>query len=238
MATSTDCAAGLLAPPNCDLDTTPEVLFDRVAAEFAAPLARLVRAHEADPTLQQDLLQEIHLALWRSLRTFDRRCSLRTWVHRVAHHVAATHVLRSRRRRARQFTTLDDASLPDEIRAWARIAGGDLHGALTLLRPVADRQAKIGKGEVELPAREMLADMLLMSGKFPEASTEYEKSLASDPNRFNALLGAGQAAERLGKVELAASYYRALLANCSCASGEAAGALEHARSFVSAMATS
>jgi RNA polymerase sigma-70 factor (ECF subfamily) len=112
MATSTDCAADLLAPPNCDLESTPDMLFERVASDFAAPLARLVRAHEADPTLQQDLLQEVHLALWRSLRTFDRRCSLRTWVYRVAHHVAATHVLRSRRRKARQFTTLDDAEFP------------------------------------------------------------------------------------------------------------------------------
>lgn len=54
MATSTDCAADLLAPPNCDLESTPDVLFERVASDFAAPLARLVCAHEADPTLQQD----------------------------------------------------------------------------------------------------------------------------------------------------------------------------------------
>src|ERR1700719_3119624 len=106
MVTSTDSAADLLAPTHSDLESNPDVLFERVASDFAAPLARLARAHEADPALQQDLLQEVHLALWRSLRSFDRRCSLRTWVYRVAHHVAATHVLRSRRRRARQFTTL------------------------------------------------------------------------------------------------------------------------------------
>jgi RNA polymerase sigma-70 factor, ECF subfamily len=112
MATSTNCAADSLAPPSCDLESTPDMLFERVASDFSAPLTRLVRAHEADPTLQQDLLQEIHLALWRSLRTFDRRCTLRTWVYRVAHHVAATHVLRGRRRKAWQFTTLDDAEFP------------------------------------------------------------------------------------------------------------------------------
>jgi len=112
MTTSPNCAADSLAPPNCDLDSTPDVLFDRVASDFAAPLARLARAHEADYALQQDLLQEIYLAVWRSLQSFDRRCSLRTWVYRVAHHVAATHVLRSRRRTARQFTTLDDAEFP------------------------------------------------------------------------------------------------------------------------------
>jgi RNA polymerase sigma-70 factor (ECF subfamily) len=75
-----------------------EALFEKIAAEFAAPLARLARAHEADLHLQQDLLQEIHVALWRSLAAFGGRCSLRTWVYRVAHNVAATHVLRNRRR--------------------------------------------------------------------------------------------------------------------------------------------
>jgi len=51
------------------------------------------------------------------------------------------------------------ASVPDEIRAWALFAQGDLQGAIKLLRPVAGRKGKIGKGEVELPAREMLAEM-------------------------------------------------------------------------------
>lgn len=31
---------------------------------IAAPLTRLARAHEVDADLQQDLLQEIHIATW------------------------------------------------------------------------------------------------------------------------------------------------------------------------------
>lgn len=88
-----------------------EALFEQVAAEFAAPLARLARAHEVDTHLQQDLLQEIHIALWRSLAAFGGRCSLRTWVYRVAHNVAATHVMRNRRRQSHRLTTLDDIEL-------------------------------------------------------------------------------------------------------------------------------
>lgn len=42
-------------------------------------------------------MQEIHIELWRSLASFDRRCGLHTWVYRIAHNVGATHVLRSRR---------------------------------------------------------------------------------------------------------------------------------------------
>ena len=54
-------------------------------AEFGSSLARLAAAYELDRAQQQDLLQEIHLAWWRSFATFRNRCSLRTWVHRVAH---------------------------------------------------------------------------------------------------------------------------------------------------------
>lgn len=91
-----------------------EALFERVAEEFAAPLTRLARAHEVDTHLQQDLLQEIHIALWRSLAAFGGRCSLRTWVYRVAHNVAATHMLRNRRRQSHRLTTLDDIELASE----------------------------------------------------------------------------------------------------------------------------
>jgi len=95
-------------------EATTDALFDSVAQEYAAPLARLARAHEADPALQQDLLQEIYIALWRSLSAFQNRCSLRTWVYRVAHNVAATHVLRAKRRRTSQLVSLDDVEIADE----------------------------------------------------------------------------------------------------------------------------
>jgi RNA polymerase sigma-70 factor (ECF subfamily) len=86
-------------------------LFDKIAAEYASPLARLARAHEANAALQQDLLQEIHLAIWRSLAGFNGRCSVRTWVYRVAHNVAATHLLRQKRRRLESLSTLDELAL-------------------------------------------------------------------------------------------------------------------------------
>jgi predicted Zn-dependent protease len=84
--------------------------------------------------------------------------------------------------------------------------------------------------------REMLAEMLLIDGKAKEALKEYQASLASDPNRFNGLLGAGRAAERLGDRDVAAGYYRALLANCTGATGSALVALRHPRAVVDEMA--
>jgi RNA polymerase sigma-70 factor (ECF subfamily) len=95
-------------------DACRDALFERITAEYAAPMARLARAHEADPSLRQDLLQEIHLALWRSLPAFAGRCSLRTWVYRVAHNVAVTHVVRRRRRFDKHLVTLDEVEIPAE----------------------------------------------------------------------------------------------------------------------------
>jgi RNA polymerase sigma-70 factor (ECF subfamily) len=67
------------------------------AAGYGAALHRLAGAYEADPDKQRDLLQIVHLALWRSLASFDCRCSLRTWVYRVAHNAAASCAIGQRR---------------------------------------------------------------------------------------------------------------------------------------------
>ena len=129
-----------------------------------------------------------------------------------------------------------EAGFLDEIHAWTDFANGDLEGALKLLRPIADRQDKVGKGELDLPVREMMAEMLLIDGEAGRSLREYQASLKSDPNRFNGLLGAGQAAEALSERDVAANYYRVLLANCSGANGGALVALRHARAFVDGMA--
>src|SRR5580700_7217605 len=66
-----------------------------------AAVRRLARGYEADPDKQKDLLQEICMELWVSLGSFDGRCSLRTWVYRIAHNVGASHVVRDRRLNSR-----------------------------------------------------------------------------------------------------------------------------------------
>jgi hypothetical protein len=72
----------------------------------------------------------------------------------------------------------------------------------------------VGKGEVELPAREMLAEILLLEGRAADALEEYQASLASDPNRFNGLLGTARAAEKLGRTAVAKTYYAQLGRRC------------------------
>jgi tetratricopeptide (TPR) repeat protein len=101
-----------------------------------------------------------------------------------------------------------------EVQAWAAYAQAQSDDALRILRSVADRQDKLGKFEVEIPGREMLADMLLDLKRPKEALTEYEISLKTDPNRFNGLYGAAQAAELTQQKDKAADYYAQLLKNC------------------------
>jgi hypothetical protein len=49
----------------------------------------------------------------------------------------------------------------------------------------------VAKGEVDLPVREMVADMLLELNRPQEALAEYERSMRIDPNRFNSFIAQG-----------------------------------------------
>jgi RNA polymerase sigma-70 factor (ECF subfamily) len=74
-----------------------DFLYAEAHAKHSATMRRIVRAYETDFDKQRDLLQDIYLELWQSLGSFDGRCSLNTWVYRVAHNVAASHVGRNKR---------------------------------------------------------------------------------------------------------------------------------------------
>lgn len=89
-------------------------LYQAAANEYGSALERLGRAYEADAEKRRDLLQEIHFQLWRSFAKFDGRCSTRTWVYRVAHHVAASHVIRERRTFASLVSLEELEKLPDK----------------------------------------------------------------------------------------------------------------------------
>jgi RNA polymerase sigma-70 factor (ECF subfamily) len=95
---------------------TRDELYEDAARTYGSPLERLARAYEADPEIRRDLLQDIHVALWRSFEGFDGRCSIRTWIYRVAHNVAASHVTRQRRSSSEALVGLEDdelENLPD-----------------------------------------------------------------------------------------------------------------------------
>ena len=121
----------------------------------------------------------------------------------------------------------------NEIVAWASFAAGQQDDALTHMRLAADLQDKVGQGEVDIPAREMLADMLLESHRPQEALAEYRVALKLSPNRFNGLYHAGLAAELSGDRIAAADYFAALLKSTGDGAQSSRSELAHARNFLS-----
>jgi tetratricopeptide (TPR) repeat protein len=101
-----------------------------------------------------------------------------------------------------------------EVDAWLAFAEKRNDDAIKQMRQVADTQDKVGKKEVDIPAREMLADMLLELNRPENALAEYEKSMKIDPSRFNGLAGAARAAEMAHQPAKATTYYGQLLKNC------------------------
>jgi len=108
-------------------------LYQEAAATYGASLDRLARAYEADPDKRRDLGQEIHLALWRSFAGWNEQCSMRTWVYRVAHNAATSHVIRQRLANAQTLLSLEElehlpdrsvnASEADTLRHWSAYSG-------------------------------------------------------------------------------------------------------------------
>lgn len=120
-----------------------DALYERAAETYGAALERLARAYERDKDKRRDLVQDIHVALWRSFESFDGRCSLRTWVYRVAHNTVTSLILR-RRAHTPTLVSLDElASLPDagdgERAADQRLALDRLLGLIRRLEPLDRR---------------------------------------------------------------------------------------------------
>lgn len=90
--------------------STQDQQYRQAADAHARDIARFVAGYERDPARRPELLQEVHLALWRSMAAFNRQCSLRTWVYRVAHNVGVSHVQRSVSAREYASVSLDEAA--------------------------------------------------------------------------------------------------------------------------------
>jgi RNA polymerase sigma-70 factor (ECF subfamily) len=117
-------------------------MYAEASSLHGAAMQRLVRGYEADPDKQKDLLQEIHIELWKSFASFDGRCSLRTWVYRIAHNVGASHVVRSRRLSSRltDLEKLED-EMPgiDEKQVDRQLSAARIFDLIRRLKPM-DRQ--------------------------------------------------------------------------------------------------
>ncbi|WP_077147326.1 RNA polymerase sigma factor [Sphingopyxis sp. KK2] len=154
--------------------------FTEAIARFGPALARMARGYEADADLRRDLEQDIQVALWQSLAGFDGRCSLSTWVWRVAHNRATSHMLAHRRRNARGWVSIEDVDLAAD--APSPFDTADSNRAMAQILSIIDR--------LDPPDRQIL--LLYLEGvtgaEIGEVTGVSPDAVATKIHRFKAML--------------------------------------------------
>jgi len=128
------------------------------------------------------------------------------------------------RQEQKRLTALRDAAKEAKLGYWveqidiqaavvdglALCAEGQQAACIDALRTAATREDATEKHAVTpgplLPAREILADILLVQGKAGDALIEYEAVLVKEPNRYRAIAGAMAAAQQSGNQEKARTF--------------------------------
>jgi tetratricopeptide (TPR) repeat protein len=115
-------------------------------------------------------------------------------------------------------------------------AKGDDKKALELVRAAADLDATMDKHPATpaavLPARELLADLLLETSDAPAALKEYQQSLRAEPNRFRSILGEARAAKQTGDTTGAKEAYQKLVTLVQANPGADRPELAEAKAFL------
>lgn len=155
-------------------------LFSDAIGRFGGAIARMARGYEADADLRRDLEQDIQVALWQSLARFDGRCALSTWVWRIAHNRATSHIIAQRRRAQRRWTNIEDIELPSDDptpfdRATSEQAMGQILSIIDRLDP---------------PDRQILLLYLegIAAGEIGEITGVSADAVATKVHRFKAML--------------------------------------------------
>ncbi len=104
-----DTVEGIVVP---SAETARRETFLRLMAEYRRPIARLAAAYLHDAQDQEDLVQEIALALWQAVPRFRGDSSERTWLYRIAHNTAITAAAKIRRRGKVETTPEEPPELP------------------------------------------------------------------------------------------------------------------------------
>lgn len=127
--------------------------FGEIVRAHGPMIRRIARSYESDRARAEELVQDVYLNLWQALQRFRGESSLRTFVARVAHNRAITHV--AREARAPRLVTLDEA-IPGEMASPEEAAER------------ADMRAKLEAAVQQLPVGQKLVVTLALEGFSPE----------------------------------------------------------------------
>jgi RNA polymerase sigma factor (sigma-70 family) len=92
-----------------------EERFGGILREHGGAISRMACSYEPVAGIREELTQEIALAIWKALPHFRGECSDRTFVFRIAHNRALSHVWK-RRPQDRPLEELGDAEQPVDPR--------------------------------------------------------------------------------------------------------------------------
>ena len=84
--------------------------FERIVADYGPLISRIATSYEADPTLREDLTQQIFLAVWQALPSYRGDSSLKTFIARVAQNRSISFV-------TKQVRQPRLAELPEKLEA-------------------------------------------------------------------------------------------------------------------------
>lgn len=89
-----------------------EKYFEETLEKYNSAIARVISSYEIIKALQEELYQEISVALWKALAKFDHKSSLKTYVLSIAHKRAISHV--AKYAREPHSSDIGELELPDD----------------------------------------------------------------------------------------------------------------------------
>ena len=84
--------------------------FEAIVADYGPLISRIASSYEADPSLREDLTQQIFLAVWQALPSWRAESSLKTFIARVAQNRSISFV-------TKQVRQGPVAELPEKLEA-------------------------------------------------------------------------------------------------------------------------
>jgi len=132
---------------------TGTVDFGEVARTHGALIRRIARSYEANAGHAQELAQDIYVSVWQALPRFRGEASMRTFVARIAHNRAISHVARAAK--GPRLVGLDE-KIPAPVASPEDAAER------------ADLRAKLEAAVQRLPLNQKLVVTLALEGFSPE----------------------------------------------------------------------
>ena len=135
---------------------TPHEELAALLREHSAMIVRIARSHESDRGRAEELVQDIHVAIWQALPKFRGEANVRTYVARIAYNRSITHVTREARRPR-------SAPLEDIVDVMPTDAAGPEDEATE-----SQARRRLQRAVAELPLALRLAVTLALEGFSPD----------------------------------------------------------------------